>query len=93
MNIQIILVLKNLIKIVPHQQYINKIDTEIEVKLNGVLEYNPIRKYAYPHYFNKKLLLEDEDARARFKQLTDLFHFIEQGKAKKLGTKMQVLIY
>ena len=66
------------IKVVPHQQYINKIDTEIEF-LNGVLE-TPIRKYAYPHYFNKRLLLEDEDARARFKQkLTDLF-FKEGGK-------------
>lgn len=59
-------------KVVPHQQYINKIDTEIEF-IDGVLE-SPIRTYAFPHFFNKPLLINDIDAKERFtNKLTQLF--------------------
>lgn len=51
-------------KVIPHQQYINKLKTELDF-IEGVLD-SPIRTYAFPHFFNKPLLLNDLDARERF---------------------------
>ena len=60
------------IKAIPHQERITKIDKELEF-YKEILD-SPIRPYAFPHYFNKQLLINDEDARQRFKEkLIDLF--------------------
>ena len=54
-------------KSVPHQKQIDKLETEIEF-LKGDLD-NPIRTYAFPHYFNKELLLNDVSARENLTQV------------------------
>ena len=76
-------------KVIPHQQAINRITTQKEF-LEGQLE-TTYKNYAFPHYFNKALLIEDEDAReALTNKLAELFS--RQGSKKSWDENLEKYI-